>query len=66
MAQGCSQCKMISSQSTEAGEASFASNINKGILFLLTIPYLIVAFWFRKNIANFFRRIFGKQATSAS
>ncbi len=56
MAQGCSQCKLISEQSTEAGEASFATNINKGILILMMMPYLILIIVFRKKIAGLFRK----------
>lgn len=54
-AQGCSQCKLIAEQSTELGEASFGTNINKGILFLMTIPYILLFLLFRKKIANLIR-----------
>jgi len=53
-AQGCSQCKLIAEQSSEAGEASFATNINKGILLLMAMPYLILLIALRKKIINFF------------
>ena len=39
--QGCSQCKMLAEQGSELDEASFGSNINTGILYLMIIPYLI-------------------------
>ena len=55
-AQGCSQCKMLAEQSAEAGEASFGSNINKGILFLMAIPYILLFFLFRKKLAVLFRK----------
>lgn len=57
--QGCSQCKSISEQSAEAGEASFATNINKGILFLLAIPYVILAIALRKHIVKLVKNLFG-------
>lgn len=56
--QGCSQCKLIAEQSSEAGEASFASNINIGILFLMAMPYIIVFAIFRKSLFQFFKRFF--------
>lgn len=54
--QGCSQCKLLSEQSSEAGEASFATNINKGILLLMSMPYIILLIVFRKRIVRFFKR----------
>lgn len=54
-AQGCSQCKLLAEQSTEVGEASFGTNINKGILFLMAIPYILLFILFRKRIIQFFR-----------
>lgn len=56
--QGCSQCKLISEQSSEAGEAAFANNINKGILLLMCMPYIILAIAFRKRIVRFFKKVF--------
>ena len=56
--QGCSQCKMVSEQSGEAGEAAFASNINIGILFLMAMPYIIVFAVFRKKLFAFFKSFF--------
>ena len=48
--QGCSQCKMVTEQATELDEASFGSNINSGILYLMLIPYILLMFLFRKRI----------------
>lgn len=53
--QGCSQCRMLSEQGSEVGEASFTSNINTGILYLMAVPYLLILFLFRKRILGFFR-----------
>ena len=49
-AQGCSQCKLVSEQATELDEASFGTNINYGILYLMIIPYLLLMFLFRNKI----------------
>jgi hypothetical protein len=48
--QGCSQCKLVTEQATELDEASFGSNINSGILYLMLIPYILLMFLFRKRI----------------
>ncbi len=56
-AQGCSQCKMLAEQSSEVGEASFGSNINTGILYLMAIPYLLLFLLFRKKIVGVFKSL---------
>jgi hypothetical protein len=61
-AQGCSQCRMLAEQSTELDEASFGSNINFGILYLMVIPYLLLLFLFRKKIMSFLQSMLKKQA----
>jgi hypothetical protein len=63
--QGCSQCKLVSEQSTEAGEASFATNINKGILLLMSMPYIILLIVFRKRIVRFVKQLFSPAANAA-
>ena len=55
--QGCSQCRMLSEQGSELDEASFASNINYGILYLMILPYLLIMFLFRKRIIAFFKKL---------
>lgn len=59
-AQGCSQCRMLSEQSSELDEASFGSNINTGILYLMLIPYFLIMFLFRKRIIAFVKSRFSK------
>jgi len=54
--QGCSQCKLLAQQGSELDENSFGSSINSGILFLIAIPYIILMFFFRKQIARLFKR----------
>ena len=53
--QGCSQCKMLSEQASKLDEASFGTNINWGILYLLIIPYMILMILFRKKIVSLFK-----------
>lgn len=56
-AQGCSQCRLMAEQGSELDEASFGSNINGGILYLMILPYLLVMFLFRKQLLKFFRSV---------
>ena len=58
--QGCSQCKMLSKQGSELSEASFGTNINWGILYLILIPYILLMFLFRKKIASVFKMLVKK------
>ncbi|MEJ6582832.1 MAG: hypothetical protein QNL61_05870 [Crocinitomicaceae bacterium] len=55
--QGCSQCKLLAEQGSELDEASFGSNINYGILYLMTIPYILLLILFRKRIIRLFRAL---------
>ncbi|TNE54907.1 MAG: hypothetical protein EP338_05520 [Bacteroidetes bacterium] len=59
-AQGCSQCKLLAEQGSEMDEASFGTNINAGILYLMVIPYVILFFLFRKRILRFVRGLFAR------
>lgn len=54
--QGCSQCKLLAEQGSELDENSFGSGINGGILFLMAIPYVILMWFFRKQISGFFKK----------
>ena len=58
--QGCSQCKLLAEQGSELDEASFGTNINYGILYLMIIPYLLLMFLFHKRIIAFLKRLFSK------
>ena len=58
--QGCSQCKLLAEQGSQADESSFGSNINFGILYLMIIPYLLLLFLFRKQIIDFAKNLFLK------
>ena len=55
LAQGCSQCRMMTEQGSGLDEGSFGNNINSGILYLMIIPYLLILFLFRHRIISFFR-----------
>ena len=55
--QGCSQCKLLATQGAELDEDSFGSNINYGILILMTLPYILLFAFFHKRIFSFFRSL---------
>lgn len=59
-AQGCSQCKLMAEQGSELDESSFGSSINKGILYLMIVPYILIFLLFRKRIVSFFRTLVNK------
>jgi hypothetical protein len=63
-AQGCSQCKLLAEQGSEMDEASFGSNINYGILYLMAIPYLLLMFLFRKKILSLLKVVFVRKGSS--
>jgi len=62
-AQGCSQCRRLSDQGSGNGgmeEATFVSNINYGILYLMAVPYILLMVFFRKKIISGFKSLIGK------
>jgi len=55
--QGCSQCRMLSEQASGLDEASFGTNINTGILYLMLIPYILLMVLFRNRIKGLFKSL---------
>lgn len=53
--QGCSQCKLVAEQGA-LDEDSFGSNINSGILILMTLPYILLFAIFHRPIIRFFKK----------
>ncbi len=53
----CAMCKATVEQGrgTFGGEQSIGTGLNRGILFLLVMPYLLIFLVFRKKIAAFFK-----------
>ena len=49
----CAMCKAVAEDSA----ADEGSTINKAILYIMVIPYIILFIAFRKYIVNIFRRI---------
>jgi hypothetical protein len=54
----CSQCKLIAEQASMDDEilGVEGSNINTAILYIMAVPYIILTFLFRKQIARLFKR----------
>jgi membrane glycosyltransferase len=51
----CSMCRKIATDG--ANSKAVGASLNKGILYLLAMPYCLLAFFFRKQIAGFMRTL---------
>ncbi|MBC7694022.1 MAG: hypothetical protein H7141_01105 [Burkholderiales bacterium] len=56
----CAMCK-ASVESSQGQKNSVAGGLNTGILYLMAVPYLLIAFIFRKQIVSLWRNIRGKE-----
>lgn len=57
----CSQCKLLAEQNAQDDEilgVADKANINTAILYIMTIPYIILGFVFRNQIIRFVRNRF--------
>jgi hypothetical protein len=59
-AQGCSQCKMVP-MSDQQGGGTAAKGINKAILYMMALPYIILFLLFRKQLLGLYRQFRAKQ-----
>jgi hypothetical protein len=55
----CSMCK-AGVESSQGQKNSVAGGINQGILYLMAVPYLLLAFFFRKQLVTVWKLIRGK------
>ena len=55
----CSMCRKIATDG--ANSKVVAASLNKGILYLLAMPYCLLAFFFRKQILGFARSLMAKR-----
>ena len=55
----CAMCK-ASVESSQGQKNSVAHNLNSGILYLMAVPYVLIAFIFRKQIGSLWKNIRGK------
>jgi hypothetical protein len=51
----CAMCKQAASSSLERDPTSMVKNLNTGILYLMVVPYILIAFIFRKQIVALWR-----------
>ncbi len=58
----CAMCK-ASVESSQGQKNSVAANLNTGILYLMAVPYVLIAFIFRKQIASLWRSLRGKEVS---
>jgi hypothetical protein len=58
----CAMCKAAVESNVNNDPNSVAKGINKGILYLMAVPYLLLMFIFRKQIAAVYRKIRRKEA----
>lgn len=56
----CAMCKEAAETSMKDNPTSMARSLNKGILYLMAVPYLMVAFIFRRQLAVLFKKFFSR------
>jgi hypothetical protein len=56
----CAMCK-AAVESSQGQKNSVAAGINKGILYLMAVPYLLLLFIFRKQLVSLWRSWRGKE-----
>ena len=60
----CAMCK-AAVESSQGQKNSVAAGINKGILYLMAVPYLLLMFIFRKQIFLLWKKLRGKEVVSS-
>lgn len=63
-AQGCAMCKAVAhgeGTGVFGGEQSIGRGLNRGILYLMAVPYALLFLLFRKRIVGFFKEFAGAQ-----
>lgn len=63
-AQGCAMCKAVAQNESSGvfgGEQSIGRGLNRGILYLMAVPYALLFLLFRKRIVGFFKEFAGAQ-----
>jgi len=60
----CAMCKSAAESTLKSDPKSMARSLNSGILYLMAVPYVLIAFIFRKQIKQLFQKWFKKPSTS--
>lgn len=61
----CAMCKAAVESNVNNDPNSVAKGINKGILYLMAVPYLLIMFIFRKQIVALYRKLRGRETPEA-
>lgn len=56
----CAMCKQAAETSLKSNPNSMARSLNSGILYLMAVPYLMLLFIFRKQVAQLYRMVVRK------
>lgn len=56
----CAMCKQAAESGLKNDPKSMARSLNSGILYLMAVPYLMLAFIFRKQLKTIFLRLKAK------
>jgi hypothetical protein len=62
----CAMCKQAASSSLENDPRSMARSLNSGILYLMAVPYIMLAFIFRKQLKAVFLHLKAKFVRTSS
>jgi len=60
----CAMCKQAAESSLKSNPNSMARSLNSGILYLMAVPYLLLGFIFRKQIAQLWRKVVSRTSQS--
>jgi len=63
LAQGCAMCKAVAQggNGVFGGEQSIGKGLNRGILYLMAMPYVLLLLFFRKRIVGFIKEFASAQ-----
>lgn len=61
----CAMCKQSVESSMKSDPNSLARSLNSGILYLMAVPYVLIAFIFRKQLYQLWRKVIGRPVESA-
>ena len=53
----CAMCKEAAEASLKDNPTGMARSLNKGILYLMAVPYLMMAFIFRKQLYQVWKKV---------
>jgi hypothetical protein len=63
VAQGCAMCKAVAQggNGVFGGEQAIGRGLNRGILYLMAVPYALLLLFFRKRIVGFIKEFASAQ-----